>query len=137
MTRVSPKVLALLGALTLVWGTNWPLFKIALGELPKNSVEAHVVFSNAAKQVWAQEIGELPSLPFPTWKTHDFNAPFASGSAGFGATFDTSQFPDGDHRFSCVVRKFGEEKVIMSRTIRTRNARANLAEAPNTSKAIR
>jgi drug/metabolite transporter (DMT)-like permease len=32
--RVSPKVLALLGALTLVWGTNWPLFKIALDELP-------------------------------------------------------------------------------------------------------
>ena len=31
MTRVSPKVLALLGALTLVWGTNWPLFRIALG----------------------------------------------------------------------------------------------------------
>ena len=34
MSRVSPKVLALLGALTLVWGTNWPLFRIALGELP-------------------------------------------------------------------------------------------------------
>lgn len=34
MTRVSPKVLGLLGALTLVWGTNWPLFKIALDELP-------------------------------------------------------------------------------------------------------
>ena len=34
MNRVSPKVLALLAALTLVWGTNWPLFKIALDELP-------------------------------------------------------------------------------------------------------
>jgi len=34
MTRVSPKVLALLAALTLVWGTNWVLFKIALDELP-------------------------------------------------------------------------------------------------------
>lgn len=34
MTSVSPKVLALLGALTLVWGTNWPLFRIALDELP-------------------------------------------------------------------------------------------------------
>ena len=34
MTRVSPKVLALLGALTLVWGTNWPLVRIALDELP-------------------------------------------------------------------------------------------------------
>jgi drug/metabolite transporter (DMT)-like permease len=32
--RVSPKVLALLALLTLVWGTNWPLFKIALDELP-------------------------------------------------------------------------------------------------------
>jgi len=34
MSRVSPKILALLGALTLVWGTNWPLFRIALEELP-------------------------------------------------------------------------------------------------------
>ncbi|MCF8534109.1 MAG: DMT family transporter [Reyranella sp.] len=34
MNRVSPKVLALLGLLTLVWGTNWPLFRIALDELP-------------------------------------------------------------------------------------------------------
>ena len=34
MHRVSPKVLALLALLTLVWGTNWPLFKIALDELP-------------------------------------------------------------------------------------------------------
>jgi len=34
MKGVSPKVLGLLAALTLVWGTNWPLFKIALDELP-------------------------------------------------------------------------------------------------------
>jgi drug/metabolite transporter (DMT)-like permease len=34
MTRVSPKELALLAALTLMWGTNWPLFRIALDELP-------------------------------------------------------------------------------------------------------
>jgi drug/metabolite transporter (DMT)-like permease len=32
--HVPLKVLALLAALTLVWGTNWPLFAIALGELP-------------------------------------------------------------------------------------------------------
>jgi drug/metabolite transporter (DMT)-like permease len=32
--RVSPKVLALLALLTLIWGTNWPLFRIALDELP-------------------------------------------------------------------------------------------------------
>ncbi len=34
MDRVSPKVLALLALLTLIWGTNWPLFRIALDELP-------------------------------------------------------------------------------------------------------
>ncbi|CAN5922447.1 EamA family transporter [soil metagenome] len=34
MDRVSPKVLGLLALLTLVWGTNWPMFKIALDELP-------------------------------------------------------------------------------------------------------
>ena len=34
MTGVSPKVLALLASLTLIWGTNWPLFKIALDEIP-------------------------------------------------------------------------------------------------------
>ena len=34
MDRASPKVLALLAGLTLVWGTNWSMFKIALSELP-------------------------------------------------------------------------------------------------------
>ena len=34
MSSVSPRVLALLGALMLVWGTNWPLFAIALREMP-------------------------------------------------------------------------------------------------------
>ncbi len=34
MDRISPKVLVLLVLLTFVWGTNWPLFKIALDELP-------------------------------------------------------------------------------------------------------
>jgi drug/metabolite transporter (DMT)-like permease len=43
MTRVSPKVLALLAALTLVWGTNWPLFKIALDELPVLTFRAVVL----------------------------------------------------------------------------------------------
>ncbi len=33
MYRVTPKVLALLTALTFAWGTNWPLFNIALAEL--------------------------------------------------------------------------------------------------------
>jgi drug/metabolite transporter (DMT)-like permease len=45
MTRVSPKVLALLGTLTLVWGTNWPLFKIALDELPVLTFRAVVLLT--------------------------------------------------------------------------------------------
>jgi drug/metabolite transporter (DMT)-like permease len=45
MSRVSPKVLALLGALTLVWGTNWPLFRIALDELPVFTFRALVLSS--------------------------------------------------------------------------------------------
>ena len=57
-----------------------------LAELPRNLVEPHVVFSTAAKQVWATEIGtNYKDLPFPIWDGHDFNAPFASGSAGFAA----------------------------------------------------
>lgn len=34
MSRQSPRVLALLAGLTLIWGTNWPLFRVALAELP-------------------------------------------------------------------------------------------------------
>jgi len=34
MSRLSPNALALLAALTLVWGTNWPMFRIALSEIP-------------------------------------------------------------------------------------------------------
>ena len=45
MTRVSPKVLALLATLTLVWGTNWPLFKIALDELPVLTFRAIVLIT--------------------------------------------------------------------------------------------
>ncbi len=45
MSRVSPKVLALLGTLTLMWGTNWPLFRIALGELPVFTFRTLVLLS--------------------------------------------------------------------------------------------
>src|SRR5882757_4282217 len=34
MDRASLKVLALLAGLTLVWGTNWSMFSVALSELP-------------------------------------------------------------------------------------------------------
>src|SRR5262249_27952926 len=45
MDRVSPKVLALLAALTLVWGANWVLFKIALDELPVFTFRTLVLLS--------------------------------------------------------------------------------------------
>src|SRR5439155_8046886 len=54
--------------------------------LPPSTVHTHLVFSTAARQVWATEIGSPPSeLPFKQWDPRDFTAPFASGSAGFGA----------------------------------------------------
>jgi 4-hydroxy-3-polyprenylbenzoate decarboxylase len=57
-----------------------------LAQLPRELVSPHLVFSSAARQVWATEIGTPPSeLPFPVWDPRDFNAPFASGSAGFSA----------------------------------------------------
>ena len=51
MNKVSPKVLALLATLTLVWGTNWPLFAIALRELPVATFRT-VVLSTAILVLW-------------------------------------------------------------------------------------
>jgi drug/metabolite transporter (DMT)-like permease len=48
MSRVSPKVLALLFVLTLVWGTNWPLFRIALSELPVLTFRSIVLLTATA-----------------------------------------------------------------------------------------
>jgi 4-hydroxy-3-polyprenylbenzoate decarboxylase len=57
-----------------------------LSTQPADVVETHVVFSKAAHQVWAEEIGTpTADLPFKKWDARDFGAPFASGSAGFGA----------------------------------------------------
>ncbi len=44
-------------------------------------VEVDVVFSDTGLQVWRQELGGPPRLPFPVWKNRDLSAPFASGSA--------------------------------------------------------
>jgi drug/metabolite transporter (DMT)-like permease len=49
--RVSFKVLALLAALTLVWGTNWPLFRIALEELPVLTFRT-IVLTAAIAMLW-------------------------------------------------------------------------------------
>jgi 4-hydroxy-3-polyprenylbenzoate decarboxylase len=57
-----------------------------LSTIDRTIVQPHVVFSTAARQVWATEVGTPPrELPFPQWDPRDFSAPFASGSAGFGA----------------------------------------------------
>jgi 4-hydroxy-3-polyprenylbenzoate decarboxylase len=57
-----------------------------LSTQPRDAVETHLVFSKAAHQVWAEEIGTpTADLPFKKWDARDFGAPFASGSAGFGA----------------------------------------------------
>ena len=47
MNGVSPKVLGLLAALTLVWGTNWVLFKIALDEMPVLTFRTLVLVTGA------------------------------------------------------------------------------------------
>jgi 4-hydroxy-3-polyprenylbenzoate decarboxylase len=48
---------------------------------PAHDVAVDLVFTTTGKQVWAQEIGGAPRLPFRTWSNQDFTAPFASGSA--------------------------------------------------------
>jgi 4-hydroxy-3-polyprenylbenzoate decarboxylase len=57
-----------------------------LAAQPAELVQTHVVFSKAAHQVWAEEVGTpFSELPFRKWDPRDFRAPFASGSGGFGA----------------------------------------------------
>lgn len=70
MTSVSPKVLALLGVLTLVWGTNWPLFRIALDELPvwtfRTIVMGAAVIMLTAILVIRRESFAVPKGKWPT-----------------------------------------------------------------------
>jgi hypothetical protein len=46
VSRQSPRVLALLAGLTLIWGTNWPLFRVALAELPVLTFRSIVLGAN-------------------------------------------------------------------------------------------
>ena len=70
MNSVSPKVLALLGALTLVWGTNWPLFRIALDELPVWTFRT-IVMGAAVLMLTAILVirGESFAVPKGKWPT--------------------------------------------------------------------
>lgn len=49
--------------------------------------EVAVVWSDNAKTVWLEELGnkEYEQIPFITWDKHDYYAPFASGSADYKA----------------------------------------------------
>ncbi|HWV39099.1 MAG TPA: UbiX family flavin prenyltransferase [Vulgatibacter sp.] len=52
----------------------------------RDDVDPAVVFSVNGRQVWAHEIGTDPrEYGFPVWGHRDFQAPFASGSAGYRA----------------------------------------------------
>jgi 4-hydroxy-3-polyprenylbenzoate decarboxylase len=58
----------------------------ALRRAPAGSVEAAVVMSPTARQVWAHEVGgDVRDFGFPIHDHRDFHAPFASGSAGWNA----------------------------------------------------
>ncbi len=67
MNRVSPRVLGLLLALTFVWGTNWPLFRIALDELPVLTFRT-VVLSTATLMLGAILLVRRESFAVPKGK---------------------------------------------------------------------
>lgn len=52
----------------------------SLGDL-----QVGLVFSKSGAEVWQHELGKLPDYPFRRYGLHDFQAPFASGSAGWEA----------------------------------------------------
>src|SRR5688572_25986885 len=56
-----------------------------LGSLKAQLEAVGVVLSPNARQVWEHELGDksYQTIPFPSYEPMDFNAPFASGSAGF------------------------------------------------------
>lgn len=49
------------------------------------SLDVAVCISRAGEQVWQHELGPIGTLPFRRYDLHDFNAPFASGSAAWDA----------------------------------------------------
>lgn len=68
MTRQSPRVLALLAGLTLIWGTNWPLFRVALAELPVLTFRS-IVLTTAIVVLYAvlRLRGESFAVPQGKW----------------------------------------------------------------------
>ena len=70
MSRLSPRALALLAALTLVWGTNWPLFRIALSEIPVLTFRT-IVLATATLVLFVilKLRGERFAVPAGKWPT--------------------------------------------------------------------
>lgn len=71
MNGISPRVLGLLAALTLAWGTNWVLFRIALDELPVLTFRSLVLITGAVtlgaillvrRESFAVPVGRWPAL---------------------------------------------------------------------------
>jgi 4-hydroxy-3-polyprenylbenzoate decarboxylase len=59
---------------------------IKLQALHDQFEECSIVFTSNALDIWKYEMGKLPDvmdLPFKVWDQNDFDAPFASGSAGY------------------------------------------------------
>ncbi|MBK7213964.1 MAG: UbiX family flavin prenyltransferase [Bacteroidales bacterium] len=56
-----------------------------LKQLDAQIDECGILFSDNAKLVWQHELGnrDYENLPFSSYKSDDFFAPFASGSAGY------------------------------------------------------
>jgi drug/metabolite transporter (DMT)-like permease len=66
--QVPLKVLALLAALTLVWGTNWPMFAIALRELPVATFRSGVLAAGiVALGLLMRLRGESFAVPKGRW----------------------------------------------------------------------
>jgi flavin prenyltransferase len=57
----------------------------ALKTRDPDAVEVGLCFSSAGAEVWNHELGPVPEYPFTRYGLRDFRAPFASGSAGWGA----------------------------------------------------
>ena len=68
MNRVPPKVLALLFALTLMWGTNWAMFRVALDELPVLTFRSGALLAGGAMLALIVRLrGESFAVPRGRW----------------------------------------------------------------------
>lgn len=68
MNRASPKVLALLLVLTLMWGTNWVMFRVALDELPVLTFRSGALLSGVAMLALIVRLrGESFAVPKGRW----------------------------------------------------------------------